>query len=314
MAYCQWMSGYFQVAISKADQLPNKGKNMLQIGKKWLFLLCLILSLPVLADAHLQKIPILSAPVMDTAKMMSPTKSVELNQELLDYSRTSGSQIIVLTVDKVLPETPFDYGTRVFDAWKIGRKGIDDGILLLIVRDERKTQLLVGSGLEGAIPDAYAKRILDEIITPHFRNQDIDGGIVEAVEQIKQLIAGEGFPKSKNHQQNQQQDSDDLPIVLLIFGAILGRMIKLAGAPYVGSIVGGASAGLAAFLFGFGMVGIIIIVILAILAVSFLQGGSTSGGGGGFSSGGGGGFSGGGGGGFSGGGGGFSGGGASGGW
>lgn len=284
---------------------------MLRHWKYFIALLCFLVCVPLFAQENLRAIPTLNQPVMDTAQMMGKTQRHQLNRQLLDYAQHSGSQIVILTVDKVLPETPFDYGTRVFDAWKIGRKGIDDGILLLIVRDEHKMQLLVGSGLEGAIPDAYAKRILNEIISPHFRNGDIDGGISQAVEQMQKLIAGEGFPKAQNHQQNQKQNNDDLPVVVLVFGAILGMMLRSAGNQGLGSVVNGISFGLSAFLFGFGIIGIVIMAFLGVV-FALSQSGGSSGGGGGWSggSGGGGSF----GGGFSGGGGGFSGGGASGSW
>lgn len=92
--------------------------------------------------------------------MLQPEEREELNGHLLQYSREKGSQIAVLTVSAVSPETPLDYLARVMEEWKLGRKDVSNGVLLPLVRNERETHLAVGRGLEGVIPDVYAKRVL----------------------------------------------------------------------------------------------------------------------------------------------------------
>lgn len=282
---------------------------------RFLLLWCVLLLAPFTVAQT--AVPLLTAPVMDEAQMLSPDYRARLNQELTEYSRRYGSQIVILTVPTVAPETPFDYGTRAFDAWKVGRRSLDDGVLLLVVRDERKTQLLVGRGLEGAIPDAYAKRILDNEIMPRFRNGDIDGGIGAAVTRLQQLIAGEKLPEAGfNTTQGSGEDIFTLLIFAVFFAPMLAGLFKkifgkMLGSAFTGTLIGGIGwlLGLSLFTALFLAVLGFVFALLPVLS-AFGNGGGDYGGGsrGGF---GGGGF---GGGGFGGGGGGFGGGGASGGW
>lgn len=277
--------------------------------------------------ADLATIPPLSAPVNDTAQMMSPQAREELNRYLLNYSREKGSQIVVLTVPRIAPETPFDYAWRVMDDWKPGREGIDDGVLLLLVAEERKTHLAVGRGLEGAIPDAYAKRILEDVIRPYLRNGQIDAGIAAGVGQIEKLIAGEGLPAATSVQNSAVNETDSL-ILLLVIPFVGGAFLKsLFGRTLGSAFTGGLMFGLGWLMgwalwlaIGAALAGAVLTFLLG--SSAFISGGGSGGGlgrprgngsrggwhnGGGF---GGGGF----GGGFGGGGGGFGGGGASGGW
>ncbi len=272
--------------------------------------------------AELAAVPQLTDPVMDTAQMMQPQARQELNAHLLQYSREKGSQIVVLTVPKIEPETPFDYSARVMEQWKIGRAEHSDGVLLLLVRDERKTHLAVGRGLEGAIPDVYAKRILEDVLRPYLREGKTDEGISAAVVQIEKLIAGEQLPEAQN-ESNGEGGGDSL-ILLFILPFIAGGFLKAIFGRTLGSLFTGGVMFGAAMLFGWGLaIGVLAAVVGALLAFiigsgAFISGGGGFGGGGfgGGSRGGGGWSSGGfgGGGGFSGGGGGFGGGGASGGW
>lgn len=274
-----------------------------------LFMGCFF-AMHLLAADGLVPVPALTDPVMDTANMLQPATRAELNQQLLEFSRQHGSQIIVLTVPAISPETPFDYATRVMDSWKPGRKGIDDGVLLLLVRDEHKTFLAPGRGLEGAIPDIYAKRILDDVLRPQLQANNADGGVREAVNQLEKLINGEKLPA----QQSANQESDDsgstiFGILLLIF--IAGSFLK----NIFGNTLGSAIVGFLVLSFGWysgwSLFAAIIGAILAFIIALFFAGnifiGGSGGGRGGFGGGSGGG-------GFSGGGGGYGGGGASGSW
>ncbi|WP_373700839.1 YgcG family protein [Neisseria dentiae] len=271
--------------------------------------------------AELAAVPQLTDPVMDTAQMMQPQARQELNAHLLQYSREKGSQIVVLTVPKIEPETPFDYSARVMEQWKIGRAEHSDGVLLLLVRDERKTHLAVGRGLEGAIPDVYAKRILKDVLRPYLREGKTDEGISAAVVQIEKLIAGEQLPEAQN-ESNGEGGGDSL-ILLFILPFIAGGFLKAIFGRTLGSLFTGGVMFGAAMLFGWGLaIGVLAAVVGALLAFiigsgAFISGGGFGGGGFGGGSRGGGGWSSGGfggGGGFSGGGGSFGGGGASGGW
>ncbi len=271
--------------------------------------------------ADLAAIPKLTAPVMDTAGMMQPQAREQLNQHLLQYSREKGSQIVVLTVPAIAPETTFEYSARVMQEWQLGRAEQNDGILLLLVRDERKSFLAVGRGLEGAIPDVYARRILDEVMAPHLRAGNIDDGINAAVGQVEKLIAGESLPSPIT--QGQSDDSrEDQFVVLFVLAVFVGSFLRAILGRTLGSLVtSGAVFGSAWLLFGWSIV-IAAVVALVCLVLNFILGlGNFVGGGRGGGWGGSGGLGGGsssggsfGGGGFSGGGGSFGGGGASGSW
>ncbi|WP_370580698.1 YgcG family protein [Snodgrassella alvi] len=274
-----------------------------------LFLGCFF-AMHLLAANGLVPIPALTDPVMDTANMLQPATRAELNQQLLAFSRQHGSQIIVLTVPAISPETPFDYATRVMDSWKPGRKGIDDGVLLLLVRDEHKTFLAPGRGLEGAIPDVYAKRILDDVLRPQLRANKADGGVREAVNQLEKLINGEKLPAQQSaHQESDDSGSTIFGILLLIF--IAGSFLK----NIFGNTLGSAIVGFLVLSFGWysgwslfaAIIGAILAFIIALIFAGNIFIGGSGGGRGGFGGGSGGG-------GFSGGGGGYGGGGASGSW
>lgn len=274
-----------------------------------LFLGCFF-AMHLLAADGLVPVPALTDPVMDTANMLQPATRAELNQQLLAFSRQHGSQIIVLTVPAISPETPFDYATRVMDSWKPGRKGIDDGVLLLLVRDEHKTFLAPGRGLEGAIPDVYAKRILDDVLRPQLRANNADGGVHEAVNQLEKLINGEKLPAQQSaHQESDDSGSTIFGILLLIF--IAGSFLK----NIFGNTLGSAIVGFLVLSFGWysgwslfaAIIGAILAFIIALIFAGNIFIGGSGGGRGGFGGGSGGG-------GFSGGGGGYGGGGASGSW
>ena len=274
-----------------------------------LFLSCFF-AMHLLAADGLVPVPALTDPVMDTANMLQPATRAELNQQLLAFSRQHGSQIIVLTVPAISPETPFDYATRVMDSWKPGRKGIDDGVLLLLVRNEHKTFLAPGRGLEGAIPDVYAKRILDDVLRPQLRANNADGGVREAVNQLEKLINGEKLPAQQSaHQESDDSGSTIFGILLLIF--IAGSFLK----NIFGNTLGSAIVGFLVLSFGWysgwslfaAIIGAILAFIIALIFAGNIFIGGSGGGRGGFGGGSGGG-------GFSGGGGGYGGGGASGSW
>ncbi len=251
------------------------------------------------ARAQDAAIPPLTARVTDTVGLLTAEQRASLEAVLAEYERQKGTQIAVLAVSSTAPETIEQYGIRVADAWKVGRKGTADGVILIVAKDNpsdlRRLRIEVGKGVEGAIPDAYAKRILDEDIVPHFRQGDFYGGLVAGVSRIKGLLEGESLPPPQRRQQPAASGGGfgiGLPLLFLLFVVVpllfrgrSRRMGYVAGDRALNRSIGPFIAG-------------------AVL-------GNLTGRGGGF---GGGGFGGGGGGGFSGGGGDFGGGGASGNW
>lgn len=140
-------------------------------------------------------VPQLSKRVMDLTATLNNEQSAALENKLAAFEEKKGSQIAVLILPTTQPETIEAFGIRVFDAWKIGRKGVDDGVILIVAKDDRKLRMEVGRGLEGVIPDAIAKRILAETIKPYFKNNDYAGGIEAGTNQIISLIEGEKLPE-----------------------------------------------------------------------------------------------------------------------
>ena len=237
-----------------------------------------------------------------------------------------GAQLAVLLVPTTQPEDIAQYSIRVVDAWKLGRQKVDDGVLLIVAKNDHRVRIEVGRGLEGAIPDAANARIIREYITPKFRAGDFYGGIQDAVGALTKLIDGENLPPALTDDHPSRRSNSNTifnALIAVLFAAIWFRSMfgRLPGAPRAG-LVGVICGGIAFFLTGF---------VLAASACAGsrddLYAAMSGGGGGGFAGRGGwggiggglggGGFGGGsfgGGGGFSGGGGGFSGGGASGSW
>ena len=138
--------------------------------------------------------PPLSGRVVDQTGTLSSGDIASLTQTLKDFETRKGSQIAVLIVPTTAPETIEQYSIRVAEAWKIGRKKIDDGAILVVAKDDRKLRIEVGYGLEGALTDVTAKRIIDEIITPKFRSGDFAGGISAGVDRIIGVVDGEPLP------------------------------------------------------------------------------------------------------------------------
>src|SRR6266568_7471161 len=271
-------------------------------------------------------VPPLQARVTDLAGTLTASQVQTLEGRLREFERAKGSQIAVLVLPSTRPETIEQYSIRLAEAWKVGRARIDDGVILVVAKDDRQLRIEVGYGLEGAIPDAVAKRVVSEVIAPHFRAGDFYGGIAAGTDALMKLIEGEGLPAPRSRVTvNGVHRTIDLQTIFLLFvalvltDAIFRRLFgRVIGAGISGGIVS-AIVWLAAGVVAFAVIGGLIGFVIALVnGLGSRRGGWSSGGwpGGGWS--GGGGFGGGGdfgGGGFSGGGGGgFSGGGASGSW
>lgn len=280
------------------------------------FLLILFFCLPFSAQAETE-IPLLTGYVIDQTNTLTGDQQAALQQTLQDFEVRKGSQLAVLIVPTTAPETIEEFSIRVAEKWKLGRKKVDDGAILVIAKNDRALRIEVGYGLEGALNDATSKRIIAEIITPYFKQGDFSSGINAGVNQMIHVIDGEPLPefnpKVSNTVSGIQQYLPIIFIAALVFGGILRFM--------VGRVIGSIMTGGIIYLLAWVFIGTISIALIA-GAIAFLFtliSGSSSGPGrfsrGGFGSGGFGGGSGGfGGGGFSGGGGGFGGGGASGRW
>jgi len=254
-------------------------------------------------------VPSLQHRVTDLTKTLSDEQQSILENRLAAFEQQKGSQIAVLIVPSTQPEDIAQYSIRVVEQWRLGRKSVDDGVLMLLAKNDRTTRIEVGYGLEGVIPDAIAKRIIAEIMIPRFRQGDFAGGINAGVDRLIGLIQGEPLPEPRatGIEDSRLNKYFSLLFVLAIAGGFILRAIF---GQFLGGLINGSLVGLAVWLLGAGLILALFIGFMAFLFTQSSGRGGTGGfGGGGF---GGGGFSSGGG--FSGGGGGFGGGGASGSW
>jgi uncharacterized protein len=196
-------------------------------------LLALVLALPAWSPAQaqaLKPVPTLRARVNDEVGMLTPEQRDRLENVLADYEKRTGSQIAVLLVASTEPEAIEQYSIRVTDAWHLGRKGVDDGVLLLVARDNpkalRRLRIEAGRGVQGVLTDAQSKRILQDTIAPHFRQNDYYGGLVAGVGAISALLDKESFPAPPARPQAAPARQDDgggigFAIVMIVLGIVL---------------------------------------------------------------------------------------------
>ena len=208
------------------------------LGRGLLFIACL---LPLVASAA--DIPALKARVTDVTGTLNGQQSAALEQTLAEFEARKGAQIAVLLVPTSQPETIEQYAVRVFESWKLGRKGVDDGALLVIAKNDRKLHIEVGYGLEGILPDAVAKRIIDDDIVPRFKQGDFYGGIRAGVDRVMRVIEGEPLPEPRARGAPQLSGHVDWIIPGLFFVVIGAGILRRIFGRFLGSGVVGAVAG-----------------------------------------------------------------------
>ena len=277
-------------------------------------LLALSLCWSVLAGAQIA-VPPLTGRVTDQTATLNADQKAALEQTLQAFEARKGSQLAVLILPTTAPETIEQYALRVAEQWKLGRKKVDDGAILVVAKTDRALRIEVGYGLEGALNDATSKRIISEIITPRFKQEDFYGGITAGVDQIIRVVDGEPLPESKAQPAGSIANLQQYIPVIFILALVIGGVLRSVLGRFPGALVTGGAVGVVAWLFA-GAVSIALVAGGIALLFTLLSGGMGGRGVGGHYGGfGGGGLGGGrGGGGFSGGGGGFGGGGASGRW
>ena len=220
-------------------------------------------------------VPPLKARVTDLTATLAADQASALEARLAALESRKGSQVAVLLVPTVQPEAIEQYAIRVFDQWKLGRKGVDDGVLLLVAKNDRKLRIEVGRGLEGAIPDAYAKRIIDEEITPRFKQGDFYGGIEAGVARITKLIDGEAMPAPQRPALSSRPDYLSLFFYGLIAVMFIGGILRAIFGRFLGAGIVGVAAGVVTYI----LVGAVVAGIIAIVAFLlnlFNEGGSGS--------------------------------------
>jgi len=278
------------------------------------FFICIALLISLAGHADEVAIPPLVHRVTDLTGSLSQGQQAALEAKLAAFEQQKGSQIAVLIVPSTKPEEIDQYSIRVVEAWKIGRDKVDDGVLVLVAKDDRKMRIEVGYGLEGAIPDAYAKRIIADVIAPYFKQGDIYGGLDAGVDKIIGLIGGEQLPPAAEKSSGSSSGNIEHLLPLLIFGGLITAIFfrSMFGRLFGGVANGGLIAGIVWLITA--TLGIAIVFGVIAFVFTLMAGSNSRGGFGGMPGGFGGGGFGGGSDTFSGGGGDFGGGGASGDW
>lgn len=212
---------------------------------RWLFCVILFACIGTVdAAAELVAVPPLTNRVVDLGATLQPEQQAALENRLRDFEQRKGSQIAVLIVPSTRPESIEQYAIRVAEQWKLGRRKVDDGAILVVARNDRAVRIEVGYGLEGALNDATVKRIISEIIVPRFRQDDFVSGINAGVDAMIKVIDGESLPAAG--QPSGKDDISDvgqlLPVVLvatIALGGVLRSLLgRMGGAVATGGIIG----------------------------------------------------------------------------
>jgi uncharacterized protein len=268
-------------------------------------------------------VPAYTSRVVDLTGTLTPQQRAVLEADLAEFETARGSQIAILIVPTTKPEEIEQYSIRVADKWQSGRKNVDDGVIVVVAKDDRKMRIEVGRGLEGAIPDIYAKRIITDVMAPRFQQGDFYGGLRGATRTLEQLITKEQLPVPTQRGPGGQGQGGGgfdfgylvlLLVATMVIGGVLTAIFgRVLGAVITGGVVGGLAwiiAGLLAVGVGAGFLGFIFTLMLGgtgggytggmrgprgpVIIGPWGGGGGFGGGGGGFGGGGGGGFGGGG--------------------
>lgn len=222
-------------------------------------------------------VPPLTGHVIDLTGTLTVEQKAYLEQTLAALEVRKGSQLAVLMIPSSAPEAIEPYALRVAEQWKLGRKKVDDGAILVVAKDDRTLRIEVGYGLEGALNDATSKRIISEIILPRFKNQDFYGGIAAGVEQIIRVIDGEPLPAPREKPAGSLGNVQQYAPIVFILALVVGGVLRAALGRVPGALVtGGAVAVLAWFVVG--AVSVALVAGVMALFVTLLGGGRGLGG------------------------------------
>jgi len=247
--------------------------------------LALVLALLAALGVHAQDVlpvPELTARVVDQTGTLDPIQRQGLEEKLAAFEQRKGTQIVMLLVPTTQPEDIASYANRVANEWKIGRREVGDGILLVVAKNDRKVRIEVAKTLEGAVPDLAAKMIIDDAITPRFRQGDFAGGLQAAADQLMARISGENLPEPQRQPSPQQRGNEgfdwfDLAIFLFIAVPIAAGVLRGMFGRKLGSLVTGGGVGFIAMLITSSLVVALIAGIVSLL-FSLLSGSGPFGG------------------------------------
>ena len=226
----------------------------------------------------LRVLPEYKSRIIDETGTLNAETLSRIEARLEKLENEKGSQIAVLIIDSTKPEAIEQYSIRLAEKWKTGRKNIDDGVILLVALNDRRLRIEVGRGLEGAIPDAYAKRIIEEIIKPEFKAKNIPNGIEKGVEAIEKLIRGEKLPEpAPKKEENPDDGFEGLPwygvlglIVFFLIFIIIGIAAAFSSGKGAGFFVSFVSVG--TFILVLISSGILFLAFFATAFISFMLG------------------------------------------
>lgn len=216
---------------------------------------------PLEAAAPALGIPPLTGHVIDQTATLGAAQAQALERTLADFEARKGSQLAVLIVRSTAPEDIAAYALRVAEQWKLGRKKVDDGAILVVALDDRALRIEVGYGLEGALNDATCKRIIEEIVLPRFRQQDFAGGIDAGIAQMMRTIDGEALPAPPARRGEPGDGLTPLSPVLFIAALALGAVLRAWLGKGRGALFTGGAVGVLAWL----MAGTLWVALLAAL-------------------------------------------------
>ncbi|HSV45753.1 MAG TPA: TPM domain-containing protein [Ramlibacter sp.] len=246
------------------------------------FLLCLLCALlaPWAQAQDLLPVPTLTAHVIDQTGTLDAIERQGIEDRLAALEKDKGAQVAFLIVATTQPEDIASYANRVANAWRIGRKGVGDGLLLVVAKDDRKIRIEVAKTLEGAIPDLRAKQIIDEAITPAFRNNDFAGGLRAAGERIAALVAGEALPAPARPAERKGGvlagfDWFDLAIFLFLAVPVGAAVLRGIFGRKLGALFTSAGVGTLALLATSSLLLAGVAAFLALLFVLFFAGAGT---------------------------------------
>lgn len=262
------------------------------------FFLCLLAVVPAFA-ADVVAIPPLQARVTDLTATLSAEQRNALEATLQNFERERGSQVGIVLLPSTQPETIEQFGIRLAESWKLGRKNTDDGVIVIVAKNDRRVRLEVGYGLEGALNDATAKRIVSETITPHFKSGDYYGGLQAGVTAILGVIGGEALPvPHAADTRTSLADRQDVLVVALIAVVLIGSFLRMILGNLLGASITATGAGVVAWLISASLMAVLIAAgagfLLSLFGLNIAwgilmsRGGGRGGGGGGFGGGGGG--------------------------
>jgi uncharacterized protein len=229
---------------------------------------------PAAADeSDLQPVPKLAARVTDLTETLTAEQRGGIEAKLADLERRKGAQIGVLIVPTVKPESIEQYAVRVMETWKLGRKGVNDGVLLVVAKQDRKLRIEVGYGLEGALSDVVSKRIISDFITPRFKEDDFFGGIDTGIDRMVSVVSGEALPEpAANDEDIKSIMLFFLAPVLLILSFFGGRMLRIKFGRLPSAAINATATGAIAWIFFFaaGMATVAFVIAAISFALTWL--------------------------------------------